>query len=77
MRKIPNKKEKRKNKKPRKPLETKEELLYSCVDLHPKSLQEIVSDIKLPVQEVMAGLTVLEMKGYVEEPRKNHYVRQV
>jgi DNA processing protein len=72
-----HKKEKRKNKKPRKPLETKEELLYSCVDLHPKSLQEIVSDIKLPVQEVMAGLTVLEMKGYVEEPRKNHYVRQV
>lgn len=66
-----------KNKNPQNPLETKEKLLYSCVDLHPRSLHEIVSDAKLPVQEVMALLTALEMKGFIEEPTKNYYVRNM
>ena len=65
----------KKNKKPRNPLETKEKLLYSCVDLHPRSLQQIASEVKLPIQEVMAVLTVLEMKGFIEEPMKNYYAR--
>jgi len=64
-----------KNKILKNPLETKEKLLYSCLDLQPKSLQEIVSEAKLAVQEVMATLTVLEMKGLLEEPAKNYYVR--
>lgn len=72
-----HKKNHKKNKNPRNPLETKEKLLYSCVDLHPRSLQEIVSEVKLPVQEVMALLSVLEMKGFIEEPMKNYYVRNM
>lgn len=64
-----------KNKIPKNLLETKEKVLYSCLDLQPKSLHEIVSEVKLPVQEVMATLTVLEMKGLLEEPAKNYYVR--
>lgn len=64
-----------KNKNPQNSLETKEKVLYSCLDLQPKSLHEIAAEVKLPVQEVMAMLTVLEMKGLLEEPVKNYYVR--
>lgn len=67
----------KKNENPQNPLETKEKLLYSCVDLQPRSLQEIASEVKLPVQEVMALLTALEMRGFIEEPVKNYYVRSM
>lgn len=66
----------KKNKNPQNPLETKEKLLYSCLDLQPKSLHEIASEANLPVQEVMAALTVLVMKGFAEEPSKNYYAKR-
>jgi len=56
-------------------LETKEKVVYSCVDLFPKSLSEIVGSAKLPIQEVLAVLTVLVLKGYIEETMKNYYVK--
>jgi DNA processing protein len=65
----------KKKKKEKNVLETEENLVYSCVDLHPCSLQSLVSQLDLPVREVMAILTSLEMKGYIEEPTKNYYTR--
>ena len=65
----------KKNKKAVNPLETKENMLYSYLDLHPKSLHEIVGRVQLPVQEVLSLLTVLEMKGFIKEPMKNYYSR--
>lgn len=66
----------KKKENPKNLLETREKVLYSCVDLHPKSLHEIASEAGLPIQEIMAALTALEMKGIVEEPMKNYYVRR-
>lgn len=68
-------KKKKKNKKSEILLETKEILLYSCVDFVPKSLHELTAKAGLPPQEVMAVLTSLEMKGLIEEPMKNYYTR--
>ena len=56
-------------------LETEEELLYSCLDLHLKSLHEILCDVDMPVQKVLSLLTALELKGYIEEPMKNYYAK--
>ena len=56
-------------------LETKENLVYSCLDFDSRSLQEIAHVAGLPVQEVMSILTILVMKGYVEELAKNYYAR--
>lgn len=55
------------------PLETKEKLVYSCVDLQPVSLEGIIQKTHLNAQETMGVLTALLLKGYVEEPVKNHY----
>lgn len=62
-------------KKPVITLASKEKLLYSCLDLRPRGLQELVSATGLPMQEAMALLTSLEMKGLVAEPTKNRYAR--
>lgn len=55
------------------PLETKEKLVYSCVDFQPVSLGGIIQNTNLPAQEVMQILAALMLKGYVEEPMKNYY----
>lgn len=64
-----------KNKKNNILLETKENLVYSCVDFIPKSIEELIGRTMLPVSELMAVLTLLEMKGYIEEPMKNYYAK--
>lgn len=57
------------------PLETKEKLVYSCVDLQPVSLEEIIMKTHLSPQEAMGILTTMLLKGYVQEPMKNHYIK--
>lgn len=57
------------------PLETKENLVYSCVDFQPVSLDGILQKTNLPVQEVMGILAVMVLKGYIEEPMKNYYIK--
>ena len=56
-------------------LETKEKLVYSCVDFQPRSLHDILGEIKLPTSEVLHILTTLVFKGYIMESMKNHYMK--
>lgn len=56
-------------------LERKENMLYSCLDLQPKSLDEILSSIELTYSEIMMTLVGLEIKGLIKETSKNHYMR--
>ena len=58
----------------KKMLETKEELLYSCLGLYPKSVEEILKETKLEVRQVMEILVSLELRGYIREISKNHYI---
>lgn len=58
----------------KKMLETQEELLYSCLGLYPKSLEEILRETKLEVCQVMEILVSLELRGYIREVSKNHYI---
>lgn len=52
-------------------LATTEKLVYSCVDSHMRSLQEIIDQAKLPVPEIISALYGLKTKGFVEEIDKN------
>lgn len=58
-------------------LEKELESLYSCVDLFPKSIQEIVGLSGKSFVEVIRGLVQLQMKDLVVETSKNYYSRKI
>lgn len=59
----------------KKMLETAENIVYSCLGLFPKGIQELVSETGISPKEVMEQLTTLELEGYIEEVSKNYYIR--
>ena len=46
-------------------LAKKEKMVYSCLDLHPRSLEEIVMKSGLSIGECMDILIKLEYQGYI------------
>ena len=56
-------------------LETTEKVVYSCLDLFPRSVSEVQAKTGLGVRELMEALTTLEMEGLIKETAKNYYVR--
>lgn len=56
-------------------LATHEEMVYSCLDLRPKYLEEIYTQIDLESVKIQEILLNLELKGLVCEPVKNYYAR--
>jgi len=52
-----------------------EKLLYSCVDLNPKSLEEIWGESGFSEEKTIELLIELQLKGYISETFRNHYVR--
>ena len=59
----------------RKPLEKQQMVVYSCLDLHARSMDEIILKTGLELFEVSSILLELIQKGYVREIFKNHYIR--
>ena len=72
---ILDKMTKEKNKKTEIRLARKEEMVYSCVDLKPKHLDEIIKLTDLELLEVQEILVKLELMELVTEPIKNYYAR--
>lgn len=58
-------------------LESTEKLVYSCLDLSPKCLQQILEETHLSAAETIGILTELVLAGYVEEVSKNYYIQLV
>ena len=56
-------------------LENEENIVYSCLDFQPKNPGLLSTITSLPIQNIMAILVGLEMKGYVREVSKNYYVK--
>ena len=56
-------------------LETPEKLVYSCLDLYPQNLEELIRKTTMPVSELLGILVSLELKGIVKEISKNYYVK--
>lgn len=57
-------------------LEKENEVVYSCLDLLPKNIDDIIKKTGKTSSEVFGILTQLMMKGFVVEPVKNHYARR-
>lgn len=66
--------ESKKNFKSEKKLESAEKLVYSCLGLYPKNPDQIASETKLEIKEILAVLISLELRGYIREISKNYYV---
>ena len=56
-------------------LETEQNIVYSCLDLNPKSIGQILAETKLSIPELMRQLVSLEMNGKIKEISKGYYVR--
>jgi DNA processing protein len=57
-------------------LETKEEIVYACLSLEPKHIEEIAILTKLPMDLLMEQLLVLELRGLIKQTMKNYFVVQ-
>ena len=55
------------------PLETAENIVYSCLDFHPKSLDQLLTMTNYSVSELLNILVGLELKGMIKEISKNYY----
>ena len=64
-----------KNNKNEKMLETPERMVYSCLDLFPKGIDELMKETGLSVSELMERLITLELDGYAKEVSRNYYIR--
>lgn len=47
--------------------------VYSCLDLEPKYIEQIVEDTKLDIGEVYMALLELELSGYIYQISRNYY----
>ena len=54
-------------------LEKDELMVYSCFDLAPKNIEELVKMTKMPASKLADLLTKMQAKGIIEEYFKNHY----
>lgn len=54
-----------------------EKMVYSCLTLHPKFIDQVAEDSGLPLGECMTLLLELELKGYVSQPSNHYYIRKI
>jgi DNA processing protein len=73
--KIPVQSDRSKIDKNKKVLETEENIVYSRVCPYPKNLSQLSEETALPVRELLGSLVSLELKGYVKEVSKSHYIK--
>lgn len=52
-----------------------EKMVYSCLDLHPKNIQEIFKETGICISSLTEILLKLQLNGLVEEKQKNYYVK--
>lgn len=58
-------------------LATDLDLVYSCLDLRPKNLDDLVEKTGYPSAKVSDSLVRLELMGLARECGRQHYVRQI
>ena len=56
-------------------LESDENIVYSCLGLFPKGLQELVQETGLSPRDLMEQLITLELQGEIQEVFRNYYIR--
>ena len=58
-------------------LDIREKMVYDCLSLDPKAVEEIINETNFAVSEVIGILYRLELNGYIKQVVRNHYIRQL
>lgn len=58
-------------------LETQEKIVYACLDLEPRHIEQLILLTKLPQNVLLLSLMRLETMGYIRQPIKNYYVKEI
>lgn len=58
-------------------LERQEKIVYACLDLEPRHIEQLVLLTEIPQEELFLLLMRLEMRGYIRQPVKNYYIKNV
>lgn len=56
-------------------LAPEEKMVYSCVRLEPRHIDDICKELDLRVSDILGILFDLEQKGIIKQPFRNHFVR--
>ncbi|MEG0961542.1 MAG: DNA-processing protein DprA [Lachnospiraceae bacterium] len=56
-------------------LEKLERLVYSCLDLTPRNLEELMKKTELTLPQLIQGITGLREKAFISEVYKNYFIR--
>lgn len=54
-----------------------EKMVYSCLDLEPKHIDQILNEINLPISQCLEVLLSLELRGYVVQTTKHYYGKKI
>ena len=58
-------------------LARQENMVYSCLSLQPKTLEELCAAAKLPISSVTESVMLLQLQGLAKERGRKRYVRSV
>ena len=59
------------------PLEKDLQVLYSCLDLFPKSIDSIMEETGYEAVDVMQLIVQLQLMDFIDEPIKNYYIKKI
>lgn len=63
-------------KKPKFLLASREKIVYACLSLRPKHMEELQEETGIPFPELSGLLFDMEMKHYIKQPLKNYFIIQ-
>ena len=58
-------------------LARQENMVYSCLSLQPKSLEDLCKEAKMPLMAVTESVMLLQLQGLVKEIGRNRYIKSV
>jgi len=57
-------------------LASREKIVYACLSLRPKHIEELQTETGIPVPELTGLLFDMELKHYIKQPIKNYFIIQ-
>jgi len=57
-------------------LASKEKIVYACLSLRPKHIEELQEETEIPLPELSSLLFDMEVKHYIKQPVKNYFIIQ-
>lgn len=51
--------------------------VYSCLDLKPKYIGDIIKESALDISKVLSSLLLLELEGFIVQVSSNYYCKRI